>query len=278
MPRSLALSRMSPKLAPALAAALLWGSPLLARADVLRLEGGGRLEGILVEESPARVTLEVSTGRVTVPRSHVVSIERAESALATFRARRASVAAGDLDALIDLARFAGLNGLSAEAREAWTLVLGLDPSNGEAHRTLGHVRVGGSWMEPEEAYRAQGLVPFDGRFVTPAEQTALLREREQRANDDRRVDEARRAAREAEDRARRAEAEAARVRAEAARAMNPSPWGYGGPVIVAGPRWSGGGSGCVRLPCDPEPPRPVATAPTPAPQPQRARPRPSSIH
>lgn len=272
MPRPLARSRQL-----ALSSLLLGGASTLVSADVLRLEGGGRLEGILIEESPVRVTLEVSTGRVTLPRNRVVGIERTESALAAFRARLAAVPPNDTAALIALGRYAMQNGLGAEARVAWTRVLALDPTNGEAHRGLGHIFLAGSWMEAEEAYRAQGLVPFEGRWVTPLEQASQLRERERRTEDDRRLEEARRAAREAEDRARRAEAEAARARAEANRAADTSPWGHGGPIVVGGPGWAGGWSPCLRLPCDREPPRP-APAPTPAPRPQPTPLRPSSIH
>lgn len=256
---------------------LILGSlPGEARADVLHLSGGGRLEGILIEESPARVTLEVSTGRVTLPRATVVRIERTESALATFRARLATLPSGDLEALVDLARFASAHGLSSEARDAWTSVLTLDPANAEGHRALGHVVFAGSWMERDEAFRAQGLVSFEGRWMTPAEQESLLRDRERRGDDDRRVAEARRATREAEERARRAEAEAERARSEAARATANSPWGYGGRVLVAGPVWAGGGSGCLRLPCDHEASKP-APSPTPAPRPAPPSVRPSSI-
>lgn len=272
MPRTFARSRHL-----ALAALLLGGASPLVSADVLLLAGGGRLEGILIEESPVRVTLEVSTGRVTLPRNRVARIERTESALAVFRARLGVVSPTDAAALIELGRYAAHNGLGAEARLAFAKVLALDPGNAEAHRGLGHILLAGSWMEPEEAYRAQGLVPFEGRWVTPLEQAAQLRERERRTEDDRRLEDARRAAREAEDRARRAEAEASRARAEANRAAEASPWGYRGPIVVAGPGWAGGGSACLRLPCDREPHRPVP-APTPAPRPQPTPMRPTSIH
>lgn len=264
---------------PVALVALLWGTPSRATADVLHLAGGGRLDGILVEESATRLTLEVSTGRVTIPRNRVLTIERTESALATFRARLATTPPASVDALAALGRFADANGLAAESRSAWTRVLLLDPSNAEAHGALGHVVVGGTWMERDEAYRAKGLIPFEGRWVTPAEQDAVLRERERqlererRATEDRRVQEARREAREAEDRARRAEAEAARARNSA---VDNSGWGYGGPVITRRPVWYGGGVPCLRLPCESETPRP-APAPTPAPLPPARGVKPSSI-
>jgi len=138
-------------------------------------------------------------------------------------------------------------------------------------------------MEQDEAQRAQGMVRFDGRWMTPAEQDSILRERERRASDDRRLDEARRAARDAEDRARRAEREAERARAEAA-ANSPAAWGYGSTVVIGSPYGYGGGYGdgyggaCGGYPCTsvprPRPPHPRPDpAATPYPQVQPLRPR-----
>ena len=248
-----------------------------ATSDVLHLRTGGRLEGIVIRETPTQFTIDIGMGEVSVPRSSVVRVERKESALAEYRARLAALRSGDVPALASLARFAADQGLRSEARASWARVAALDPGNVEAHLALGHVLVGGTYMDEEDAFRARGLVRFDGRWMSPAEQEALLRERELRAQDDRRVDQARREAREAEDRARRAEADAAQARAEAQRRdFYP---GYVGPVYVSSWRRGAYGRPCVGWGCpNSHPGRGPLTGPTPSATPQpRVVQRPSSI-
>lgn len=250
----------------------------VSSADVLHLRTGGRLEGVLVQETAESLTIEVGQGQLSVPRGSVLRIERSESALSEYRTRLAAMVQADLGALMELARFASERGLRRESRATWVRVLALDPRSVEAHLALGHVLVGDTYVDQDEAYRARGYVYFEGRWMTPAEQAYLLREREQRAEDDRREREARRAAREEEDRERRAEAAAERARAAAAMTSGLPVWGYGG-VLVGSPGFGGYTAGCVGASCYVVPPmygsRPPSPAPTPLP---RVPPlRPSSI-
>ena len=232
-------------------------------ADVLHLRTGGRIEGVLTRETATSLTIDVGMGQLSVPRSSVLRIERKDSALSEYRTRLTAIHPGDITAYADLARFAAGNGLRSESRLMWARVLSLDPRNVEAHLFLGHVFVDGNYVDEDQANRARGLVSFDGRWMTPAEQESLLRQRERRASDDRRVDEARRATREAEDRTRRAEAEVAR--ASAATSSSWPAWGYGGPVLVRSPHWGGYTAGCSGAACYTVPsiwvpePAPVAT-------------------
>jgi hypothetical protein len=250
----------------------LAGVTLLAAvssADVLHLRTGGRLEGVIVRETASSITLDVGMGEVSLPKSSVIRVERRDSALSEYRARLRSIQQGDVDALARLAHFAGENGLRNESRLMWARVLSLEPGNVEAHLALGHVLVGGTYMDEAEANRAQGLIQFEGRWMTPAEQAFLLRQREQRIADDRRDLEARRAAREEEDRERRAEAAAERARAAAANTIGLPVWGYGAlPWVGYGGGYGGGG--CLRLPCGGNAPilnpRPPIPAPPPAAQ------------
>ena len=252
----------------------------VSSADVLHLRTGGHLEGVLVGETASSVTIDVGMGRLSVPRDSVLRIERRDSALSQYRTRLAAIVPGDVGSLVELARFAGNNSLRTEARFTWTRVLSVEPGNVEAHLALGHVLVGGIYMDEEEANQARGLILFDGRWMTPAEQAYLLREREQRADDDRRASEVRRAARAEEDRERRAEAAAERARAAAANAIGYPVWGYGPSVLVGSPGWGGYTAGCVGASCYVVPPMYGPKPPAPAPAP-RLRvpppPRPSSI-
>ena len=87
-------------------------------------------------------------------------------------------------------------------------VLAADPSHREANAALGRVEVDGTWMGQDEAYRARGYVSFEGRWVTPPEHEALVRERAAEEASERETREAGLRVREAEARAREAEARA----------------------------------------------------------------------
>jgi hypothetical protein len=255
----------------------------VSSADVLHLRNGGRLEGVLVKETASSLTLDVGMGRLSVPRSSVLRIERKESALSEYRSRLASIQAGDVAGYASLARFAGENGLRNETRLMWSRVLSLEPGNVEAHLALGHVLVGGIYMEEAEANRAQGLVQFEGRWMTPAEQAYLLREREMRIAADQRASDRRQAVREEEDRERRAEAAAERARAAATYTTGLPVWGYGGATVLVGsPGWGGYTAGCRGASCYVVPPmyggRPsTPPAPAPRPVPQSPTLHPSSV-
>lgn len=261
--------------------AVLFGGT--AAADVLHLKKGGRLEGVLVGETSTALTIDLGMGRITLPRSAVYRVERKESALSEYRTRLGAIKPGDVNAFVELARYAASNDLRSEARLMWARVVSLDPTNVEGHLYLGHVLVAGRYMAEDEAQRAQGMVRFDGRWMTPGEQDSILRERDRRASDDR-LDEARRAARDAEDRARRAEREVERARADAA-ANSPGAWGYGSSVVIGSPYGYGGGygggygAGCGGYPCTsvPQHPRHPRPAPVATPYPQVKPLRPSSI-
>ena len=239
-----------------------------ALADVVHLKKGGRVEGAIVSEDRNGVTLDVSMGRITIPMQSVLRVEKKTSALSEFRRRLDALDTLDLRAHIELARFATDQALRGEAKAAWARVLDLDPGNAEAHRQLGHVVMDGVYMDEDQANRARGLVHFDGRWMTPEEQASLLREREMRALDERRIAESRRRERDAETRAERAEAEAARERAAAQRTTGFPV--YGG-FVGGGPVWVGGGNGCWHEGCVQRTDGGWRQAPPPQPP---ARPRP----
>lgn len=199
----------------------------VSSADVVHLKTGGRVEGVLVRETASSITIDIGMGQVSLPKSSVVSIERKDSALSEYRTRLASIHSGDVAAFANLARFSSANGLRNESRLMWSRVLSLEPGNVDAHLALGHVLAGGVYVDEAEANRAQGLIYFDGRWMTPTEQAYLLREREQRIADERREGEARRAVRDEGDRERRAEAAAVRARAAEASTIGIPVWSYG---------------------------------------------------
>jgi hypothetical protein len=186
-----------------------------ASPDEVLLRGGGRVSGVIVERTAQSVAIETGPGRVTLPMSRVEKVMESDSFVAEYHARAARLDPRDALGWAALARWAGDRDLLTLEADAWRHVLAIDPSHPEANAALGRVEVGGVWMSAENGNRARGLVPYEGRWLTPAEHEAAVRERafeeasalEQREAD-LRLREAEARAREAEARAREAEAAA----------------------------------------------------------------------
>jgi hypothetical protein len=238
----------------------------LASADVIVLKGGGRIEGDVVEQRADRVVIDVPAGRVTLPRTLIESMVVGSTSLGEFRARAASLAPRDVEGWLALAAWARDHELRTQSRGAYEHVLALDPANAAAHQALGHVFVAGQWLTRDEAYRTSGFVQFEGHWVRPEAQQAMLEERaaDAAARRDRIETEAR--IREAEARARTAEAEARRAEADAARADQaqdgiPYPYVFGGGF--------GGGFVPEVFPPDPPPPPPPSVVVIESRPPQR---------
>lgn len=216
--------------------------PALVSGDEVFLKGGGHVSGVLVQRTATLVVLETGPGRVSVPLSRVLRIEESRSALQSYLEQADALAPGDAAGWARLARWAADHGLATPAREAWQRVLALDPGHPEANAALGRRLVNGVWMAEEDAFRAQGYVPFEGRWVTPAEHEALVRERaadeqarRERAEADLRIREAEARAREAEARAREAEAMAGQAEGQGQGAGIPYAWIFGGGGVVVSP-------------------------------------------
>lgn len=221
-------------------AALMSLLPSVVTADEVFLKGGGRLQGVVVEQDAKSVVVDTGPGRVTVPRSRVQRIVSGSAALTTYRQRASRLAATDTAGWLELALWAQERDLTTQAQEAFERVVALDPANALAQRALARESVGGQWLPRDEAMRARGLVEFEGRWVSREEREAALEERatEQAAKSDAELAERRQA--EAEARIREAEARAreAEARARAAEAEAEATKTGGIPVPLVG--WGGG--------------------------------------
>ena len=182
---------------------------LPATADEVFLKGGGRVQGVVVERTEKAIVVETGPGRVTFPLSIVARVVEGRSSLEVYRERATELALDDAAGWASLARWADERNLPTQSREAWAQSLRGNPSNPEANEALGRVQLNGAWVAEEEAFRARGYVPYDGRWVTPAEHDALLRERAAGEASERQSREAQLRVREAEARAQEAMALAA---------------------------------------------------------------------
>jgi len=251
-----------------------------ALADVVHLVDGGQLSGaarIVGQE----VAVTTSLGEVRVARSEVARIEKADTALDTYAARRATLGVEDVEEHRGLARWAEAHELSAQAAEQWRAVLRVRPDDPEARARLGYVRYEGRWLTEAEHQRALGRVRYAGAWVEPeraeSERAAL------QAMTEARVAKARQ---DAEARA-RAEAEARASAPATAEATSTVGWGFLAPLPSAAgyppalvrytlTGWPPLAPGGITPRPAPRSARPAAGAPAPTAAPSPPPPRPRS--
>ena len=101
--------------------------------------------------------------------SRVESIVKGHSPLDDYDERAARLPADDVDGWRSLGRWASQQGLSAQSRHAYEMVLTIAPDDPEARGALGFVLLNGRWMTEEESFRARGFVKHDGEWMTRAE-------------------------------------------------------------------------------------------------------------
>jgi hypothetical protein len=258
------------------AAWLVFLLPTVLVADEVTLRGGGKVRGVIVEDTPEVIVLETGPGRVTVPRSRVASVRKSASDLAAYYERASRLAPGDVSGWTALAAWAAERGLGTQSQEAYGRVYRLDPDSSEANRALGRVEMSGRWVTEDELNRSRGLVPFEGGWVTPGEREAVQEERAAESAAARATREADARAREAEARAREAEARARAAESEAYRNGNADagiplwPYVYG-PVIV-GPITTSRPPTMLTPPGATTPPSSSTTHPAPRPRPPTIQP------
>jgi len=208
-----------------LAGVLLIGAPASSWADVVYLNSGGRMEGRIVAQTETSIEVDIGAGTLTFPMSSVDRIETGRSPLDDYDERAAALDANDSNGWLELARWASSQGLGTQSRRAYERVLAIDPQNAEANRAMGLVELDGKWVTEDQAYRARGYVLFEGQWMMPAEQDAIVRVREA----DRAAAQAQ--AQTADAQARQAEAQAREAEAQAQRTAYQSPlyWGTWGP-------------------------------------------------
>lgn len=133
----------------ALLSFLLAASVSAAEPVTLVFPSGGRLAGVLLDESRGLYVLERDGGQLEFPHSAVAEVVRAPNSEGEFRAREAALPPKDAGALWDLARFAAENGLTGRAERTARRALALDADHAGARAYLGYERVFGQWVRRE---------------------------------------------------------------------------------------------------------------------------------
>ena len=177
------MTRSTRLLAVVLPAAAFWAFAPAARADVLELADGRRVEGRVVKEGEVyRVTSRF--GEAEIVAKDVKTWLKAKAVEVEWRERLDKLAANDFAGRAALAKWLAESGRAEEANATALAVLEGDPENAVAHAVLGHVRHKGDWMTPDDAKRADGLEEHGGAWYTPAEWKLVGPEGQKKAAED----------------------------------------------------------------------------------------------
>jgi hypothetical protein len=169
--------------------AVLMGLPLLwagvgnaARADVIELANGGRIEGRIVEGGGDAVNyvIETSAGRVTVARGQVKRVEAASDAEKEYEAL-ARTAPNTAEAHWKLYEWCRDNKLRDLAQQHLTRLLALEPDHAQARAILGFKKLDGEWMTQDQIMASRGMVRYEGRYLAPQQVELLERQKEAKA-------------------------------------------------------------------------------------------------
>ena len=163
-----------------------------AEAHVLHLKGGKKVEGEILEQSDEQVVIRTTFDGVrTVPRSEITKINDTTPPLRSqlaYRLEQSKNAAADpkagAAAYWKTYNWARKAGFKDELQSILEAIIALTPADVRARKKLGHNKVDGAWMSPEEeaAHKAKliedemiakGLVKHEGKWVTPEEKEAI---------------------------------------------------------------------------------------------------------
>lgn len=152
----------------------------VARADVLHLVNGGKLEGKVTKVKDGyRVEDEVSTSFVRA--EEVMLHERKPTLAEEYETRRKSTPLDDYDAQLALGLWCRTNNLPDKAKWHLMLAVAIRPEDGRARLEAGFVMHNGRWITREESMRLKGLREFQGKWIPAAEAFKLEAEAQREA-------------------------------------------------------------------------------------------------
>lgn len=154
-----------------------------ARADVFRLQSGGRFEGSLVnaDEAPrTKYVVRTSTGAlVTLKADQVKEVEQPSSTEAEYETLRHQQP-DTPDGHWALAEWCREHKLSDLRKQHLERIVELDPNHRQARGLLGFNQIAGQWKTRDEHMAAIGKVRYKGDWLFPQE--IEINERKAEAN------------------------------------------------------------------------------------------------
>lgn len=167
------------------AAALLLTDSPRASADVVKLNNGGEIRGVVRQrdakarrEEPAadEVVIETLTGaELAVPANQILFVTKRPRVIEDYESQAKHVQ-NTVESRWQLSEWCRQHGLVEPRKEQLQLILELDPEHKPARYGLGHRQQGKAWVSPEQAdaeLQATGYVRYKGRVITTIERDQL---------------------------------------------------------------------------------------------------------
>ncbi len=155
-----------------------------ARADVIRLQTGGELRGVVSTSATNRQeTVEIVTlcgALIEVERDDVEFVKTRSEDMEEYVTRSREIS-HTVEAHWELAEWCLLHRLNTQREEQLWLLLDIDPDHEETRQALRHEFYRGEWMTQEEAMALQGYYRHEGRWVTQQELDLIQKTAGQRA-------------------------------------------------------------------------------------------------
>ena len=152
--------------------ALILAAGLPARGDVVKLVGGGELEGEVSERGDRLVVVIREGMEVMLDPEDVLEVVRRPNPRQLIEQRRRLLRPYDVSGLYELSLEALERGLRSEGLGLLERVLEINSNHEEARVLLGYVRVGESWMFRDEAQALAGKVRYRGQWMDVVERDA----------------------------------------------------------------------------------------------------------
>lgn len=145
----------------------------LATADQIILKGGNSMRGSVVSEDDRYLVLKTLHGSVTLAKSDVLEVKYSSAKENKILADLAGLSSSDVTGRLRLAKRANAGGLRVTARRIYAQVLAISPNEKTARKALGYVRYAGEWVVAQSKGGREGMVSYEGRWVTPLERDSL---------------------------------------------------------------------------------------------------------
>ncbi len=156
-----------------------------ASADVIKLNGGGEIRGVVrppdaktrrEQGESADIVIETLAGaELVVPANQILFVTKRPRVIEEYESQAKHVE-NSVDARWQLSEWCRQHGLVEPRKEQLQLVLELDPEHKPARYGLGHRLQGKIWISAEQAdaeLLASGYVRYKGRVITTIERDQL---------------------------------------------------------------------------------------------------------
>src|SRR5262245_25534807 len=146
---------------------LLAASYLNKRVRINFKDGRPPITGVVTgEKDDGSLTLKFASGGTAIyTRAVIGNVELLKQPAEEFRERSAKCKTAD--DWVKLARWCAEDDiqLPEKRKECLAKAIELSPDHAEARQELGHIKVGGKWMDEEAANKAQGKIKVGGKWV-----------------------------------------------------------------------------------------------------------------